>query len=159
MCIPQFQRAKGKTSTYLTLTRMIFNKVAIFSNFFLFLFVPKIEPKSATKRNKATGNRQQAACGKRRAKDGKQQATHPTDNVQHSTDNIQEDASTCVMQQETHGTATFRVRRAAVNRQHARSIVRGNQCATRHRRHTHKMQHTSFSAAACSKATHVRTHL
>ncbi len=56
--------------------------------------------------------------------------------MQHSTDNIQEDASTCVMQQETHGTATFRVRRAAVNQQHARSIVLDNQCATRHRRHT-----------------------
>ena len=42
------------------------------------------------------------------------QATHATDNVQQTADDMQEDASTCEMQEETHGTAAaFRVRRAA----------------------------------------------
>jgi hypothetical protein len=80
----------------------------------------------ACRRQRETGN----ACNRQRA----------TSSRRHG---MQEDASTCEMQQETHGTAAFRVRRAAGSgepaacaKHCARSIVRDNQCATRHRRHT-----------------------
>jgi hypothetical protein len=73
--------------------------------------------------------RQHAADSRHCAKDSNQQAAHATDNVHQTADDMQEDASTCEMQQETHATAAFRVRRAgaAHNQQHARSIVLDNQ--------------------------------
>jgi hypothetical protein len=63
--------------------------------------------------NKATGNK--AKCGVQQTPRRRRhnQATHATDNVQHTADDMQEDASTCEMQEKTHGTAAFRVRRAA----------------------------------------------
>jgi hypothetical protein len=69
----------------------------------------------------ATLNKQRAACNRQHAPDFmKQQQT--TGNGQHATDNVHqtadsgmhEDASTCEMQQEIHGTAIFSVRRAAL---------------------------------------------
>ncbi len=86
------------------------------------------------------------------------QTTHATDNVQQTADDMQEDASTCEMQQETHSTAAFRVRRAAGSAQPAacakhctRQPVRNTADAT------HKMQHTT-GAAACSKHTRNQHH-
>jgi hypothetical protein len=86
------------------------------------------------------------------------QTTHATDNVQQTADDMQEDASTCEMQQETHSTAAFRVRRAAGSAQPAacakhctRQPVRNTADATQ------KMQHTT-GAAACSNHTRNRHH-
>ena len=68
---------------------------------------------------KAAGNK--VTCGmqqtpRRRRQD---QATHATDNVHQTADHMQEHASICEMQPETHGIATFRVRRVAGSAQPA----------------------------------------
>jgi hypothetical protein len=73
----------------------------------------EIEKRPLTTGKEATGNK--ATCGmqqppRRRRQD---QAPHATDNVEQTADDVQEDASTCEMQEETHGTAAFRARRAA----------------------------------------------
>jgi hypothetical protein len=107
-------------------------------------------------RQHAPGNGQRAACnrtpvlsdgvhratnmqqGKRQQGNmhsGLQQTTgngqHATDNVHQTADGMQEDASSCVMQQETHGTAAFRVRRAAGSGQPAsmREALYATTCA------------------------------
>ena len=96
-------------------------------------------------KRRAPGNKHATRQETTRQHAGLQQTTgngqHATDNVHQTADGMQEDASTCEMQQETHGTAAFRVRRAsgkraAGNQQYARRIVRDNQFATRHRRLT-----------------------
>ena len=84
-----------------------------------------------------------------------QRETHAADNGQQTADDMQEDASTCEMQQEPHCTAAFRARRAADNQQHARGILRGNQCATRHRRHT---QDATYDPCRNMQQTHMKIH-
>ncbi len=64
--------------------------------------------------NKATCDMQQPPRRRRQ-----NHATHATDNVQQTADDMQEHASSCEMQRETHGTAAFRVRRAACSGQAA----------------------------------------
>ena len=96
--------------------------------------------------NRQQGKRQQAPCcmpqTPRRKPQSKQPGTgngqREAFNGQETADDMQEDARTCEMQRETHGTAAFRVRQAADKQQHARSVVLDNQCATRHRRHTQR---------------------
>jgi hypothetical protein len=115
--------------------------------------------------NMQQGKRQQATCGLQQTTVNVQ---HATDNVHQTADGMQEDASTCEMQQETHGTAAFRAReqRAADNQQYARSVLLDNQCATRHRRHTRcntrqydpcrSMQQTQTEPTTRSKQCNVR---
>ena len=87
------------------------------------------------------------------------QATHATDNVQQTADDMQEHASTCEMQEETHGIAVLRVRRAAGSGQGTSSSMREALFSTTSAQHgtdaTHKMQHTT-GAAAGSKHTRNR---
>ena len=69
--------------------------------------------------NRQQGNRRHMQHTLRRRR--RNQATYATDNVHQTADYMQEDASTCEMQQERHGTAAFRVRRAAGRGQPAAS--------------------------------------
>jgi hypothetical protein len=89
--------------------------------------------------NKATGNK--ATCGMQQPprRRWQNQATHATDNVQQTADDMQEDASTCEMQEETHGNAKFRVRRAAGSGQAAACA---KQCTRQPVRNTAQTPHT-----------------
>ncbi len=109
--------------------------------------------------NKATrqqGNK--ATCGMQQTPRRRRhnQATHATDNVQQTADDMQEDASSCEMQREPHGTAAYRVQRAAGSGQLAACAKHCSRQPVRNTAQTpHKMQHTT-GAAACSKHTRNR---
>jgi hypothetical protein len=101
--------------------------------------------------NKATSGMQQPPRRRRQ-----NQATHATDNVQPTADDMQEDATSCEMQRETHGTAAYRVQRAAGNGQLAACAKHCSRQPVRNTAQTpHKMQHTT-GAAACSNHTQNR---
>ena len=94
-------------------------------------------------RRRAPGNKHATRKETTRQHAGLQQTTgngqHATDNVHQTADGMQEDASTCEMQQETHGTAAFRVRRAAGSGQ---PTVCAKHCPRQPVRNTAQTPHT-----------------
>ncbi len=117
----------------------------------------ELRKRPLTTGNKAT--RQDATRGMQQTprRTRQNQTPNATDNVQQTADDMQRDASTCEMQQETHSTAAFRVRRAAGSAQPAacakhctRQPVRNTADAT------HKMQHTT---GVRDETNGIRSHL
>jgi hypothetical protein len=93
----------------------------------------------STTGNKATCNKATCSMQHTPRRRRQNQATHATDNVHQAADDMQEDASTCELQRETHGTAAYRVRRAAGSGQPAACA---KHCTRRSVRNTSQTPHT-----------------